>query len=74
MPKGGSASLTDSNVNLLVKFEPAARRSVFTTAEIELALSAVVGGRRVNLHTAGDLNQYFREEVVRMAEPQHEAR
>ena len=36
---------SDTNVNLLVKFEPAARRSVFTMAENELALSPVVCNR-----------------------------
>jgi uncharacterized protein len=64
----------DSDVDLLVEFEPDARPSLLTMAEIELELSPLLGGRKVDLRTAGDLSRYFRDEVVRMAEPQYEAR
>ena len=63
----------DSDVDLLVEFEPGATPSLFTMAEIELELSPLLGGRKVDLRTAGDLSRYFREEVVLMAEPQYEA-
>jgi predicted nucleotidyltransferase len=63
----------DSDVDLLVEFEPGATPSLLTIAEIELALSPLLGGRRVDLRKAGDLSRYFRDEVVRMAEPQYEA-
>jgi uncharacterized protein len=63
----------DSDVDLLVEFEPGATPSLLTMAEIELALSPLLGGRRVDLRKAGDLSRYFRDEVVRMAEPQYEA-
>jgi predicted nucleotidyltransferase len=63
----------DSDVDLLVEFEPGATPSLLTMAEIELALSPLLGGRRVDLRTAGDPSRYFRDEVVRMAEPQYEA-
>jgi predicted nucleotidyltransferase len=63
----------DSDVDLLVEFEPDATPSLFTMAEIELELSPLLGGRKVDVRTAGDLSRYFREEVVRMAEPQYEA-
>lgn len=66
-------SRPDSDVDLLVEFQPAATPSLFTMAEIELALSPLLGGRKVDLRTAGDLSRYFRDEVVRMAEPQYEA-
>lgn len=62
----------DSDVDLLVAFQPDAAPSLFTMAEIEL--SSLLGGRKVDLRTAGDLSRYFRDEVVRMAEPQYEAR
>ena len=64
----------DSDVDLLVEFEPDARPSLLTMAEIELELSPLLGGRKVDLRTAGDLSRYFRDEVVRTAEPQYEAR
>jgi len=64
----------DSDVDLLVEFEPDARPSLLTMAEIERELSPLLGGRKLDLRTAGDLSRYFRDEVVRMAEPQYEAR
>ena len=42
-------------------------------AEIERALSSLLGGRKVDLRTAQDLSRYFREDVVRAAEPQYES-
>ena len=64
----------DSDVDLLVEFQPEGRPSLFTMAEIELELSPLLGGRRVDLRTAEDLSRYFRDEVVRMADLQYEAR
>jgi uncharacterized protein len=63
-----------SDVDLLVEFEPEARPSLLTMARIEIELSSLLGGRKVDLRTAQDLSRYFREEVVRMAETQYEAR
>ena len=63
----------DSDVDLLVEFRPDAKPSLLTMVEIELELSPLLGGRKVDLRTAGDLSQYFRDEVVRTAEPQYEA-
>src|SRR3974377_2259697 len=64
----------DSDVDLLVEFEPQARPSLLTMARIEIELSSLLGGRKVDLRTAQDLSRYFREEVVRAAEAQYEAR
>lgn len=64
----------DSDIDLLVVFEPEARPGLLTMAEIELALSPLLDGRKVDLRTAGDLSRYFRDEVVQTAEPQYEAR
>jgi len=63
----------DSDVDLLVEFEPEARPSLLTMAAIELELSPLLGGQKVDLRTAADLSRYFRDEVVQMAEPQFEA-
>ena len=67
------AAQPDSDVDLLVEFEPDARPSLLTMAEIELKLSPLLKGRKADLRTAGDLSRYFRDEVVRTAEPQYEA-
>jgi predicted nucleotidyltransferase len=64
----------DSDVDLLVEFDPAARPSLLTMARIELELSPLLGGRKVDLRTAEDLSRYFRDEVVGAAEVQYEAR
>ena len=69
--KGGARP--ESDVDLLVEFEPAARPSLLTMAEIELQLSPLAGGRRIDLRTAGDLSGYFRDEVVNSAAPQYES-
>jgi predicted nucleotidyltransferase len=63
----------DSDIDLLVEFEPDARPSLLTMAEIELALSSLLGGHKVDLRTLGDLSRYFREDVRRMAEAQYDA-
>jgi predicted nucleotidyltransferase len=62
-----------SDVDLLVEFQPDAKPSLLTMARIEIELSSLLGGRKVDLRTAQDLSQYFREEVVRAAEMQYEA-
>jgi uncharacterized protein len=41
-------------------------------AEIELMLSPLLGGRKVDLRTAEELSRYFRDQVLRTAEPQFE--
>ncbi len=63
----------ESDVDLLVEFECDARPTLFDLAHIEQDLSALLGGRRVDLRTPEDLSRYFRDEVVREAEVQYEA-
>ena len=62
----------ESDIDLLVEFEPASIPSLFGMAAIELELSNLFG-RRVDLRTAAELSRYFRDEVVRRAEPQYVA-
>lgn len=66
------AARPNSDVDLLVEFEPNAKPSLLTMAEIELALSPLVAGRKVDLRTAEDLSRYFRDEILRTAELQFE--
>jgi uncharacterized protein len=65
----GTARL-DSDVDLLVEFEPGAVPRLLGLAAIEAELSQLLGGRRVDLRTARELSPYFREEVERTAEVQ----
>jgi uncharacterized protein len=66
VPKG--ASRPESDVDLLVEFEPDAKPTLLTMAEIEVELSPLLRGRKVDLRTPRDLSRYFREEVVRTAQ------
>ena len=66
-------SRPDSDVDLLGEFEPDATPSLLTMTEIELQLSPLLGGRKVDLRTAGDLSRYFRDDVVKTAEARYEA-
>jgi predicted nucleotidyltransferase len=63
----------DSDVDLLVEFHPEAHPSYFTLAQIELELSLLLGGRRVDLRTAPELSRHFRDQVRREAEVQYES-
>jgi len=64
----------DSDVDLLVEFEPEAKPGLLAMAEIEMELSGLLGGRKVDLRTAQDLSRYFRDEVMATAEVQYAAR
>jgi hypothetical protein len=63
----------DSDVDLLVEFEPDHKPGLLGLARIEAELSALAGGRQIDLRTAQDLSRYFRDEVVRTAEVQYAA-
>jgi predicted nucleotidyltransferase len=63
----------DSNVDLLIEFAPEAKPGLLTLAEIEMELSELLGGRRVDLRTAEDLSRYFRNQVAREAEVQNQS-
>lgn len=62
----------DSDVDLLVEFEPDAKPGLLAMAKIEIEWSPTPG-RKVDLRTAQDLSRYFRDGVVRTAELQYEA-
>jgi predicted nucleotidyltransferase len=63
----------DSDVDMLVEFDRGATPSFFDLADIEQELSALLGGRRVDVRTPEELSRYFRDEVVREAEVQYES-
>ena len=63
----------DSDVDLLVEFEPDKAPGLIGLAGIEAELSTLLGGRRVDLRTPQDLSRYFRDEGVRTAEVQYAA-
>ena len=63
----------DSDIDLLVEFERGHEPGFIALAGIELELSDLMGGRKVDLRTPGDLSRYFRDEVLARAEIQYAA-
>ncbi|MFB1489449.1 MULTISPECIES: nucleotidyltransferase family protein [unclassified Thiocapsa] len=64
----------DSDIDLLVEFEPDAHPTLLDMAQIEIELSQAMDGRKVDLRTPEDLSHFFRQEVIRTAEVQYVAR
>ena len=62
----------ESDVDVLVDFEPESVPGLLGIAEMELELSDMFEGRRVDLRTPEDLSQYFRQEVLDTAEVQYD--
>lgn len=61
----------DSDIDMLVEFEPDHIPGLLGIAGMELELSDLLGGRKVDLRTPADLSRYFRQEVMEMAEVQY---
>ena len=61
----------DSDVDVLVEFEPDARVGLMTLAGMEIELSRLLG-HRAEMHTVKGLNPHFRDEVLDSAEVQYE--
>ncbi len=61
----------ESDVDVLVEFEPGAQVGFFGLYDLEQELSRILGGRKVDLRTAEDLSRYFRDEVVAHAQVQY---
>jgi len=62
----------DSDVDVLVEFEPGVKIGLLRMAVLESELSEIIG-RKVDLRTAADLSRYFRDQVVAAAEVQYAA-
>jgi predicted nucleotidyltransferase len=62
----------DSDVDVLVEFEPGTRIGMIRLAGIELELSGILG-RKVDMHTPGFISKYFRNQVLEEAEDQYVA-
>jgi len=60
----------DSDIDVLVEFEPDYRVGLIKMAGLEIELGRLLG-RRVDLRTPADLSRYFRQKVVASAEFQY---
>jgi predicted nucleotidyltransferase len=63
----------DSDLDLLVEFEPHAKPGLIGMARIEIELASLLDGRKVDLRTAQDLSRHFRDEVLQTAMIQYAA-
>jgi len=61
----------DSDIDLLVEFQPGEAPSLLDLARMERELSTVLDGRKVDLRTPNELSRYFRDEVLSTATVQY---
>ncbi len=61
----------DSDVDVLVEFEPGHSVGLITFAAMQLELSAILG-HEVDLRTPASLSHYFRQKVLETAKVQYE--
>ncbi len=61
----------DSDIDLLVEFAPDRAPGLLGIAGMEMELSALFGGRKVDLRTPEDLSRYFRQDVLDTAVVQY---
>jgi predicted nucleotidyltransferase len=64
----------NSDIDILVEFEPGHIPGLFGIARMERELSAILGGRKIDLRTPEDLSRYFRDQVIQEAEVQYAQR
>ena len=61
---------SDSDIDILVEFNPGFKVGLLKMARIENELSEMLG-RKVDLRTPGELSRYFRNEVLENAEVEY---
>jgi predicted nucleotidyltransferase len=60
----------ESDLDVLIEFEPEETPGLFALARMQFEIEAVVG-RPVDLRTPEDLSRHFRQDVLRSAEVQY---
>ena len=58
----------ESDIDVLVEFEPGTKVGLFKLYDLEQELSQILGGRKVEINTPTSLSKYFRDTVVAEAE------
>lgn len=61
----------ESDVDVLIEFEPGAVVGFFKLYDLEQELSSIMGGRKIDIHTEKGLSRYIRERVLTEAETQY---
>jgi predicted nucleotidyltransferase len=62
----------ESDIDILVEFEPGARVGLIRLSGLEIELGTIVG-RKVDLNTPGFLSKYFRNQILAEADVQYDA-
>ena len=63
----------ESDIDVLVEFEPGQSPGFLRLAELENELSDLFEGRKIDLRTPEELSRYFRDEIIASAEVQYAA-
>ncbi len=61
----------ESDIDFVVEFEEGRTPGYFELVGMELELTDLLGGRKVDLRTPHELSRYFRDEVLAAAEVQY---
>jgi predicted nucleotidyltransferase len=61
----------DSDIDVLVEFQDGRAPGLIRLAGMELELSEILGGRKVDMNTPRCLSRYFRDRVTHEAEVQY---
>ena len=64
----------ESDIDLLVEFDPGKEPGLLGLAAMESELSDLLDGQAVDLRTPKDLGRYFRDEVIRSSQVQYARR
>ncbi|NJK73391.1 MAG: nucleotidyltransferase family protein [Microcoleus sp. SU_5_6] len=63
----------ESDIDLLVEFEPGKTPGFFKIVSMEMELSEMLEGRKIDLRTPNELSIYFREKVMAEAVVQYDS-
>jgi predicted nucleotidyltransferase len=61
----------ESDIDVLVEFEPESRVGFFELFDMEQELSRLLGGRKVELNTPNSLSKYFRQQALHEAQVEY---
>jgi predicted nucleotidyltransferase len=61
----------ESDIDVLVEFEPEHVPGFIRLAGMELEFATILGGRKVDMNTPNSLSRYFRDQVLSEAQVQY---
>jgi predicted nucleotidyltransferase len=61
----------ESDIDVMVEFEPAHKVGFFELFDMEGELSRLLGGRKIDLNTPNSLSKYFRQQALHEAQVEY---